>query len=126
MLKETEKLKEISRGLQQAEGLLASAEKSWPGARDGLLKSAAQLRELKVKIDDGLKNPGARLQQQEESLDNLRGGLQQIREAIPETSRTVAGIVTAVRWLFWVIAGLLVLHGATVLLDLRAPKAETA
>ena len=37
VLKETEKLKEISKGLDQAQGLLASAEKSWPGARDGLL-----------------------------------------------------------------------------------------
>jgi len=126
VLKETEKLKEISKGLGQAEGLLASAEKSWPGARDGLMKSAKQLRELKVKIDDGLKNPGARLQRQEESLVNLRGSLQEIKEAIPGTSQTVAGVVTAVRWLFWVIAGLLVLHGTTILLGSRTPKPAAA
>jgi len=125
VLKETEKLKEISKGLQQAEGLLASAERSWPGARDGLLKSAGQLRELKVKIDDGLKNPGARLQRQEEGLEKLRGSLEEVKEAIPGTSRTVAGIVTAVRWLFWVIAGLLVLHGASIMVGSRAPKSAT-
>lgn len=46
ILRETERLSEISKGLKQAETLLAGAEQSWPAARQGLLDSAGRLRTM--------------------------------------------------------------------------------
>src|SRR5205823_9298569 len=78
ILRETERLKDISAGLKQAETLLASAEKSWPEARQGLLDSAAQLRAMQ-KNDQG---------QQAQGLNALGSNLQEIHAAIPGTSQS--------------------------------------
>ena len=117
ILRETEKLSEISTGLKQAQDLLASAEKSWPDARQGLLDSAAQLRSLK-KSEQGEETAIGR---QAHSLDALSGNLEEIHAAIPETSRTVSEIMVLVRWLLWVVAAAVTLHGAYVLFTLRHP-----
>jgi methyl-accepting chemotaxis protein len=117
ILRETEKLSEISAGLKQAQELLASAEKSWPEARQGLLDSAAQLRSLK-KSEQGKDTP---VGQQTHSLEALGGNLEEIHAAIPEASRTVSEILALVRWLLWAVAAAVTLHGSYVLLSVRSP-----
>jgi uncharacterized phage infection (PIP) family protein YhgE len=116
VLRETERLKDISSGLKQAETLLASAEKSWPEARQGLLDSAAQLRAMK-KNDQG---------QQAQGLDALGSNLKEIHDAIPSASQSVVEVLTLIRWLLWVVAAAVTLHGAYLLLSVRASKPQAA
>jgi uncharacterized phage infection (PIP) family protein YhgE len=124
ILRETERLSEISTGLNQAQDLLAAAEKSWPQARQGLLNSAARLRSLQHPNAEHT-DPAKR--EQLNSLDRLQSDLTEIHDAVPEVARDIDGILTLVRWLLWVLAGAVTLHAAhTVLSALRCtPKLET-
>jgi uncharacterized phage infection (PIP) family protein YhgE len=112
ILRETERLSEISIGLKQAQDLLASAEKTWPEARQGLLDSAARLRSLQ-KPNPEKTDPATR--EQLNSLDNLRSDLSQIHDAVPEVARDINDILTLVRWLLWVLAGAATLHAVHTL-----------
>jgi archaellum component FlaC len=111
ILRETERLSEISRGLKQAQTLLASAEKSWPDARQGLLDSAARLRSLQ-KAEQNDQNGGTR--EHKQSLESLGSDLRRIHEAVPEVSRDIGDILTLVRWLLFVLAAALTLHTGSV------------
>ncbi len=122
ILRETERLKDISTGLKQAQDLLASAEKSWPDARQGLLDSAARLRSMQ-KSEQGKESA---IGQQAHSLDALGSNLEQIHAALPQTSENAVEILALVRWLLWVVAAAVTLHAAYLLFSVRALKPLTA
>jgi uncharacterized phage infection (PIP) family protein YhgE len=123
ILRETERLSDIGRGLQQAQDLLAKAEKSWPDARQGLLDSAARLRGLQ-KVEHRDKDAATEAQMQ--SLDSLGQNLEKIHASIPNVSSNVLDLLTLVRWLLWVIAAAVALHACYVLSGLRPARAAAA
>ncbi len=75
---------------------------------------------MQKRLDEGLDTPTLRLQKQQRSLDNLTGNLEGIRDSLPAASDTVGNVVTAVRWLLWVIAAALALHACYLLAGSRS------
>lgn len=101
ILRETERLGDIAKGLRQAQELLATAEKAWPEARQGLLDSASRLRSLRNAEPD----------EQRRGLSQLGENLDEIHASMPRMSRSMLELLMLSRWLLWTVAAAVGLHG---------------
>jgi len=63
------------------------------------------------------------MQEQEQGLDDLGRGLDEVSAAIPEYARATHGLAETGRLLAWLVAGIVLLHGAYLLLSVRMGKA---
>ena len=51
-----------------------------------------------------------RLNEQERSLAQVEHGLAEVTELIPSVSHTASDLLNGIRWMFWLVGGLLALH----------------
>ena len=62
------------------------------------------------------------LAEQEQGLDELGQGLDDVSDVIPEYARATNGLVRTARLLAWLVTGIVTLHGAYLLAAARAGK----
>ncbi len=150
ILRETERLKEVAATLRQAEKGVAAAVAKWPGLKTNLSKAAVLLRSTQVQIRQALERRqdyeaalkqsivladsfatllpiyleslDRQLEQQEEGLGDLSHGLDEVTVAMPEYARATNRLVETARLLVWLVAGIVLLHGAYLLVSVRLGK----
>jgi len=158
MLRETKRLKEVAVALRQTQQGLTNAAAQWPKLKDALAKSANVLRVTQGQFDKLLQNReqyetamngatdfasqfaemlpivnerlDARLTQQEQTLGQLKDGLAEVNAGLPDIERGTSDVLTMARWLMWMVAALVGLHGVYVCVDawkigLRTSVSET-
>ncbi|MBI1918082.1 MAG: hypothetical protein HYS12_25605 [Planctomycetes bacterium] len=149
VLREAERLKEVSANLRQTQKDMASAVAKLPKARQGLRDSAVRLRELQKKLDVAVQSPrskdtlektvelteaaaqvvpllAARLEQMDaphQGLATLSEKLGEVRGSLPQMADSTVTLVTLLRWLLWCAALLVVVHSATQFLAFRQQAA---
>jgi len=148
LLRESAQLKEVVTLLRQGEENLGPAIANWPKVQTSLTRAAEVLRKTQEQLGRAIGNKDeyeqavkasamvARtftaalpaladqlevdLTHQEESLDELRGNLEQIRGRMPGFADGLVSLVRVAWWLLWLVAGILLLAGVSCLL----PPAE--
>ncbi len=145
MLRETKQLTEVVRSLRQVQTHLTSGFERWPEVRNALQQSAGILRHTHAQVEgllaqrevyeqahqamvqmventaevfplvgDGL---DVRLSQQESTLGELKQGLDEVHQSLPALEQASQGMLNSLRWVLWVMATLVGVHGAFVLID---------
>jgi hypothetical protein len=148
MLRETRRLKEVSTALRQVQAGLDKTARNWPELRKTVQVSAKLLRATSRQLDQALQQREEyekaidqtatlgetfatmlplfsqqmvqRLEDQEHSLDNLSRSLGEVRGVLPEYGQSAGRIADTARWLVWLVAAAVALHGAHILLGLRS------
>jgi hypothetical protein len=59
----------------------------------------------------------ARLDEQEKALGQMEKGLNDVADTLPPVKQTANDVLVALRWMFWLVAGFIGLHGAFVACD---------
>jgi hypothetical protein len=69
----------------------------------------------------------ARLDEQQQSLGQMERGLNEVSDNLPGVKQTANDLLLTLRWMFWLVGGLIGLHGLFVVCDARlhAVKNET-
>ncbi len=148
VLRDTAKLKEVATALRQAQKGVEAAVARWPELRTALGRSATLLRTMREQLDGALEhrdeyeaalrqtvvlaetfarvlplfvdNLDRQLREQEQGLDDLGKGIDEVGEALPAYERAANGLVRTARLLAWLVAAIVALHGASLLLSARA------
>jgi len=151
ILRETERLKEVAGMLRQAQIGVDTAVAKWPELKTNLSKASTLLRATRGQLRQALERRqdyeaalkqsivlaesfatllpiyleslDRQMQEQEQGLDDLGRGLDEVSAAIPEYARATHGLAETGRLLAWLVAGIVLLHGAYLLLSVRMGKA---
>jgi ABC-type transporter Mla subunit MlaD len=144
MLRETKKLRDLATGLRAVRNTLDNTLVVWPDVASGLKKSAGVLDQARVQLDSAAANReeyekamesssqvarsladmlpaftdqfDSRLGQQEASLEQMETGLSEVNESLPVIESKTNELVGTVKWLLYLVAGLVALHAGYVLL----------
>jgi hypothetical protein len=150
ILRETERLKEVAVALRQAQKGVDAAVARWPALKTNLSKTATLLRSTQGQLRQALarreeyeaalkqsivladsfatllpvylESLDRQLEQQEEGLDGLDRGLADVSSAMPEYARATNRLVDTARLLVWLVAAIVLLHGAYLLASVRLGK----
>ena len=145
MLRETKRLRQLAAGLRAVRKTLDDTLKAWPEVAAGLKKSAAVLDQAKVQLDGAAANRteyekamesstrvarsladllpaftdqlDSRLGQQEASLEQMETGLVEVNQSLPVMEEKTGELIRTVKWLLYLVAGLVALHAGYVLLE---------
>jgi chromosome segregation ATPase len=129
----------LAKVLRESEGGVAASIENWPRVQANLNKAAEVLRQTQQQLDRALDNAEeyesalkrstalartfadalplyteqleADLTRQETSLEELRGGLEQVRGAIPGFTDGTVKLLTLGRWLLLLVGGIVFVHG---------------
>jgi uncharacterized phage infection (PIP) family protein YhgE len=154
ILRETEKLRELARGLRTVRKTLDDTLATWPEVAKGLKKSATVLDEAKARLDKAAASReeyekamesssdvarsladllpaftdhlDSRLGQQEASLEQMETGLAEVNASLPAMEARTTDLVRTVKWLLYLVALLVALHAGYVLLEPIRGFAQTA
>src|SRR5262245_53897039 len=145
VLREAERLKDVSASLRQTQKGMAAALEKLPKARQGMRDSAVRLRAFQKQLDEAVTSPRSKdtlrktieltdaaaqvvplLAAQIEQLDTPHQGLEALSRNLGEVSGslsqmedTTVTVVTLLRWLLWCAAALAIVHAASQFLALR-------
>jgi hypothetical protein len=150
ILRDTERLKEVAAALRQAQKGVEGAVARWPETKADLGKAAALLRATRDQVRQAtdrraeydaaltqsialaesfatlvpvyLESLDRQMQEQEQGLDDLGRGLDEVGEVMPEYARATNGLVGTARLLAWLVAAIVGLHGAYLLASVRLGK----
>lgn len=150
ILRETERLKEVAGTLRQAQKGVDAAVAKWPELKTNLSKASTLLRATQAQLYEALEQRqeyeaalkqsivlaesfatllpvyleslDRQLQEQEQGLDDLGRGLDEVSDVMPEYAKATNGLVRTARLLAWLVAGIVMLHGAYLLVSLRLGK----
>jgi uncharacterized phage infection (PIP) family protein YhgE len=145
ILRETERLKEVAGMLRQAQKGVDVAVAKWPELKTNLSKASTLLRATQGQLHQALERReeyeaalkqsivlaesfatllpvyleslDRQLQQQERELDELGKGIDDVSAAMPEYAQATNGLVQTARLLAWLVAGIVLLHGAYLLIS---------
>jgi chromosome segregation ATPase len=145
LLRGTEKLRELSAALRQAQKGIDTAIAHWPELRQSLKQSAALLRASSAQLDRALQNREdyeaalkqstelaetfarmaplfteqitTQLGEQEKSLADLEKSLDEVGDTMPAYRRSAVDVLTAGRLLAWLVAAVIGLHGGFLLVE---------
>jgi uncharacterized phage infection (PIP) family protein YhgE len=143
MLRETQRLKDVSTALRQAQKLLDESGTQWPELAKAMNQSAIVLTAAQKQLtkalgkrdeyEDALHNTAelakvsaellplltdrldVRLGEQEHSLEQMASGLAEVNQSLPAVETATTDIIGTLRWLLWLTAALVGLHGAFVI-----------
>lgn len=143
MLRETKKLRELAAALRAVRRTLDDTLRAWPEVAAGLKKSAGVLDQARAQLDQAAANRAdyelamasstevarsladllpaftdqldSRLGQQEASLEQMEAGLAEVNQSLPVMQEKTGDLVQTVRWLVFLMAALVGLHGCYVL-----------
>lgn len=143
ILHDTRHLRDVAGALRQAEKGIDDAVRRWPELRKMLSRSAVLLKSTRAQLNQTLEHRdefeaelsqtvnlaeafatmlplftdhlGSQLQEQEEALDNLGESIDDFGAVLPAYATSASRLLQTVRWLFWLVAGLVGLHGAYLL-----------
>ncbi|WP_020473856.1 coiled-coil domain-containing protein [Zavarzinella formosa] len=153
ILRETKKLKELAAAMRATQAILEENLKRWPEVANGLKKSAIVLDQAQAQLLAATKNRDqyeqamastsqvaksfadllpefteqldSRLEQQHASLSQMEHGLGEINTSLPQAENQTLRLLRTVKWLLWLVSGLILLHALTVFRSTK-PKAEIA
>jgi uncharacterized phage infection (PIP) family protein YhgE len=143
MLRETQRLKDVSTALRQAQKLLDESSTQWPELAKAMKQSATVLNAAQKQLtralgkrdeyEDALHSTAelakvsaellplltdrldVRLGEQEQSLQQMASGLNEVNDSLPAVESATIDIMGTLRWLLWLTAALVGLHGAFVI-----------
>lgn len=144
ILRDTGRLKEVANALRQAQTGIGLAVARWPELRATLTRSAALLQATRQQLDQVLHNReqyeaamqqtviladsfaamlplltdqlDSRLDEEEQALDELGQSLEEAGAALPVYGQTTSSVLQTGRWLAWLVAAFVGLHGCYLLL----------
>jgi hypothetical protein len=150
ILRETQRLKEVAALLRQAQKGVDVAVAKWPGLKADFAKASTLLRAAEAQVHQALERReeyeaalrqsivladsfatvlpiyleslDRQLKDQEQGLDDLGHGLDEVSGAMPEYARATNRLVVTARLLAWLVAAIVLLHGAHLLVSLRLGK----
>jgi uncharacterized phage infection (PIP) family protein YhgE len=155
VLRETERLKDVAASIRETRTKMAEAVARLPRARKGLYESAARIRRLKERLDAALNDPQgyqqtiqqtiqltdsaaniipllanrlSHLETQQKGLAELGTSLGEVHDALPVMADNTVTILTLLRWMLWVGAALMAVHGLAQIVTSwkRAPAGARA
>ncbi|HEY8504947.1 MAG TPA: hypothetical protein VIL46_10220 [Gemmataceae bacterium] len=159
MLRRAEQLAAVAGSLRKVRDGLDASLAHWPQLRASLKQSAAVLRGAQAQFERLLAQReeyeraaaastelaehfadllplftdqlDVRLGEQEYALAQLKQGLSEVNASLPAAEETASELFATLRWLLWLVAGLVGVHGGYVLFDAaarpgRAPEATPA
>ncbi len=143
ILRETKKLKELAAAMRATQAILDENTKRWPEIAAGLKQSAVVLDQAQLQLKTAAKNRDqyeramastsevaksfadmlpeltdqldSRLDQQHASLGQVEQGLAEINSSMPAVEGQTVRLLRTVRWLLWLVGGLVMLHAVYVL-----------
>lgn len=152
VFKETHKFKEVAAALRQAQNELRNTSKNWPQLQKTILGSAHLLKatqkqlekallhqkeyekalEQSVNLADGFaamlplmsQQMLVQLEEQEQSLNDLGDSLGEVGNVMVSHGKIADSLVDTGRWLVWLIAIVVSLHGCYLLAGLRGKPAQ--
>jgi uncharacterized phage infection (PIP) family protein YhgE len=147
VLRDTDRLKEMAQGLRQAQKGLDQAAANWPQVRTMLRRLAGVLKATGDQLDQAVKHRAeyeaasqqtveladsfatllpmvtdqidTRLEEQEQTLDDLGQSLGEVNAALPAYNRTTQDLLQTGRLLAWLAAAIVGLHGCYLILSAR-------
>jgi uncharacterized phage infection (PIP) family protein YhgE len=145
MLRETKRLRELAVGLKAVRKTLDDTLTAWPDVAMSLKKSTAVLEQAKMQLDSASANReeyekamesstrvarsladllplftdqlDSRLGQQEASLEQMENGLAEVNQSLPVLEEKTSDLVRTVKWLLYLMAGLVAMHAVYVIID---------
>lgn len=145
MLRGLDKLESVATSLRKAQAGLDVTRKKWPATRASLKESAEVLNrsrdqfdkmldqqeefeealnasteladrfaEIAPELSAGLDN---RLGEQAASMEQIRVGLSQVNRSLPQLEQSTINLFDTARWLLWLVAALIGLHGLYISVD---------
>jgi hypothetical protein len=150
ILRETQRLKEVAALLRQAEKGVEAAVARWPALKADFSKASTLLRATQTQVRQALdrrqeydaalrqsivladsfatmlpiylESLDRQLKEQEQGLQDLGRGLDEVSGAMPEYARATNRLVLTARLLAWLVAAIVLLHGAYLLVSPRLGK----
>jgi len=147
VLRETSRLKDVAASLRQGQQGLDAALARWPELQSALQRSAKLLRSTRGQLTHAVEHREEydkamrqsvvlaesfagllplltdqldnRLDEEEHALQELESSLTEVQSVLPAYSRTTVHVVEAGRWLAWLFALVVCLHGVYLLLSVR-------
>ena len=154
VLRETQKLKDVAKSLRMAQKGVEVAVAKWPDLRTSLARSASLLKMMRQQLDAALdrrqeyeaalkqsivladtfatllpsyvESLDLKLQQQEQGLDDLGKSLDEVGSTIPVYARMTHTMLRTARWLAWLVAAIVAIHGISLVMRLRAAADSAA
>lgn len=151
ILRDTQRLKEVAVALREAQKGIETTVARWPELHTTLSGSAKALktlqRQLRMVVDQRAEYEAAlqqsvvladafatmlplftlqlegQLREQEQALDELGQGLDEVTAALPAYADTASRIVWTTRWLLGLVAFIIALHGGYLVLSARLGRA---
>jgi uncharacterized phage infection (PIP) family protein YhgE len=145
MLHETKKLRALAAGLRAVRKTMDDTLAAWPDVAAGLKRSASVLDEASTRLDQAAASRteyekamegstrvarsladllpvftdqlDSRMGQQEASLEQMEGGLMEVNKSLPVMEEKTSELIQTVKWLLYLVAGLVALHAGYVLLE---------
>jgi ABC-type transporter Mla subunit MlaD len=145
LLRDTDRLRELSASLRQAQKGIDNAVAHWPDLRKSLRQSANLLKASSAQLEKALQNRNeyeltvkesteladtfahmaplfveqvtTQLSEQEHSLSDLERSLDEVGDTIPPLRRSAVDVITAGRLLAWLMALVVGLHGGFTISD---------
>lgn len=150
ILRETERLREVAATLRQAQKGIDAAVARWPELKTNLGKAATLLRATQKQLREALarrdqyeaalnqsivladsfatllpvylESLDRQLKEQEEGLDELGRGLDDVTSAMPEYAHATNRLVDTARLLVWLVSAIVLLHAGYLLASVRLGK----
>jgi ABC-type transporter Mla subunit MlaD len=147
ILRDTQGLKEVAAALRQAQSGIDSAVARWPDLRITLAKLAVVLKATRDQLDHAVKHRreyeagmqqtvqladtfaamlplitdqlDGRLDEEERTLADLGHSLDDVGTALPAYAQTTSQLLQTGRWLAWLVAAIVGLHGCYLMLSVR-------
>jgi hypothetical protein len=134
-----QRLRESAASLRTAQLGLSTTLQSWPALVGTMKRSVQVLYESRRQLDGAISHRqqyertlrdskqlahsveellesyttklDACLGEQQQSLEQMENGLHQVSAALPEAQHTTSDLFVSLRWMFWLVGGLIGLHG---------------
>lgn len=145
ILRETEKLKTMAHSLREAQKRIDATVQAWPDLQNALIGSAKILTQTEQQLELALVNEKAhkqalsqtleltealgrlmpvmteqldhQLELQTQSLGQLGDSLQRATTKMPGLANGASNILDTVKWILWLFAGIVILHGIYLSVD---------
>jgi ABC-type transporter Mla subunit MlaD len=146
-LRDTGNLRDVAKSLRQAREGIDTVVKRWPDLRVTLVRSATLLRTARQQLQGAIDHRqdyetamrqsvalaesfstmlpmmtdqlDSRLEEEQGALNDLDHSLQSVQEALPSYGQSASTVVALGRWLAWLGAAVVGLHGVHLLLSVR-------
>ncbi|GIW82168.1 MAG: hypothetical protein KatS3mg105_3975 [Gemmatales bacterium] len=150
VLRHTARLRSVARSLRQLEAEINETTKRWPKLQKTLMRSADLLQAMHRQLDGTLKNRQTyesalkttaslaelfgelpplltkqfetQIEDQHKGLAELEHSIDDFAEAIPVYESSTLRLLQTGRWLLWLVAGLIMLHGMHTLTAVRSAR----